>query len=80
MANKQTTGPSCVSPSRYVGIPLAADDRMKGITGAPMVSNGMTTAVKYSDSSEMGLTRKLNSANDAARRTGTVFMPTRGGD
>jgi hypothetical protein len=47
-----------------------APDPMKGVLGKPIVSNGMTTAVKRSDNSEMGLARKLNEANAAAQRRG----------
>jgi hypothetical protein len=52
-----------VSQSRYVGIPGKADDRMTGITSMkPLVSNGMTTAVKRSDNSDPQLNVKLNRA------------------
>jgi hypothetical protein len=71
-------GPACVKPSVYVGKPLPQDDRMLGITGKPMVSNGMTTAVKRSDNSDGALTPKLNAANEAAQRSGSVYMPTKG--
>jgi hypothetical protein len=76
---KMENGPACVRPSVYVGIPLAADDRMRGIAGTTrLVGNGMTTAVKQSDNSDPKLTPKLNAENAAARRSGTTYM--QGGD
>lgn len=57
-------------------MPLPSDGRMVGITGAtPLVSNGKTTAFKYSDDSDATLTQKLNEQNAAARPSGSVFMP-----
>jgi hypothetical protein len=65
-------GPNCVSPSTYVGTPLAQDDRMVGITGAtPLVTNTKTTAFKASDNADPRLNTKLNSANTSAQRSGT---------
>ena len=73
------SGPKSIPQSTYVGIPLPSDDRMKGIMGTtPIVSNTKTTAFKASDNGDPRLNTKLNSAADAARRGGTVFMPARG--
>jgi len=73
-------GEAIVKSSDYVGIPGLADDRMKGITGAtPLITNGETTAVKQSNNSDPQLNVKLNSQANAARRSGTTYMPTKDG-
>jgi hypothetical protein len=70
-------GPACVKPSVYVGIPNAADDRMAGITGNPMAKGTTTITARASDNSDGTLTPKLNAANEAAQRSGSVYMPTK---
>ena len=73
---KTEFGPDCVKPSSNVSADVGTRIP-EGILGKPIVSNGMTTAVKRSDNSgKPSMTHDINVANDAARRSGTVFMPT----
>ena len=59
-------GPNCVKPSKFVGSPSPdpGPDRMAGVTSmTPIISNGMTSAVKQSDnSSKSGISPLLNAA------------------
>lgn len=70
-------GPQCVKPSVFVDASKPMPDRMAGITGAAMAKGTTTMTARASDNSDGTLTGKLNAANEAAQRNGSVFMPTK---
>lgn len=71
-------GGGMVKNSTYVGTGKPMPDRLAGILGAPMATGTTTLTARASDNTDGTLTPKLNSANEAARRSGSVYMP--GGD
>jgi hypothetical protein len=68
-------GPDCIKPSTYVGMDKGPD-MPAGILGKPLAKRTTTMTAKASDNSAgPGFNHDLNMKADAARRSGTVFMP-----
>jgi hypothetical protein len=60
-SNRDYQGAGMVKSSEFVGERHSFDNRMAGITSMkPLVSNGMTTAVRYSENSDPQLNVKIN--------------------
>jgi hypothetical protein len=68
-------GPDCVKSSKYVGQDVGSP-MPEGILGKPLAKGTTTMTAKASDNSAgPGFNHDLNMKADAARRSGTVFMP-----